>query len=226
MFRVAVLVFSLSVPAAAQVSTTERVNFAAGGMIRLTGSFGNLNVEGWDRPEVEITVIKSTPHYYKTQQQQATMRRLGLIRVVTERRSAMELEISTFLHPRRSRFAPPMPLTTTAGVMVEYRIRVPRESRLVIHHGSGYVLVNNVSGDIEATSRRGDILLMLPDSGAYSIDAKSKMGTVSSEFEGTTHVRHFVGEGFARASQPPSHRIYLRMGFGGITIKKALAESF
>lgn len=88
MLRVAVFVFSLSVPAAAQISTTERVNFAAGGIIRLTGSFGDLNVEGWDRPEVEITVIKSTPHYYKTQEQQATMRRLGLIRVVTERRAS------------------------------------------------------------------------------------------------------------------------------------------
>jgi hypothetical protein len=85
-------------------------------------------------------------------------------------------------------------------------------------------LVSNVIGDIEATNGSGDILLMLSDSGTYSVDAKSKMGTVSSDFEGATHVRHFVGEGFARASQPPSHRIYLRMGFGGITIKKVSVE--
>ena len=64
-----------------------------------------------------------------------------------------------------------------SGVTTEYQIHVPRASRLEIHHGGGYVFVADVTGDIEATSRHGDILLMLPGPGPYSIDAKSKFAT-------------------------------------------------
>ena len=103
-FRFPLIVFAISVLAAAQESSTERLNFAPGGIIRLNDSFGDVSVEGWDRPEVEITVIKTTTHYYKPQQQEDATRRLGLIRVVTDRRSAAELEISTILHPRRRLF--------------------------------------------------------------------------------------------------------------------------
>ena len=46
-------------------------------------------------------------------------------------------------------------------ISVDYEIRVPRDSRLEIHHGTGQVLLANITGDIEATGHRGDILLML-----------------------------------------------------------------
>ena len=90
---------------------------------------------------------------------------------------------------------------------------------MVIHHIGGYVLVNHVSGEIEATCRRGDIVLMLPDAGPYSVDAKTKFGTILSDFEGDAHGQHLVGERFASANQASARRIYLRMGLGGITIK-------
>jgi hypothetical protein len=34
-----------------------------------------------------------------------------------------------------------------------------------------------------------------------------------------------IGESFTRADPPPSHRLHLRMGFGGITLKEMLPES-
>ena len=82
-----------------------------------------------------------------------------------------------------------------------------------------------MTGDVEAASRSGDILLMLPDSGTYSIDARSKLGVVSSDFAGASHRRYLVGSGFARATPSPSRRIYLRTGMGGITIKSVPAEA-
>src|ERR1035441_4160304 len=105
------------------------------------------------------------------------------------------------------------------GVKVEYLIHAPHDSRLVIQHGAGYVLVSGMTGDVEATSHSGDILLMLPDSGTYSIDARSKLGVVSSDFAGAAHRRHLVGSGFASVTSSPSHRIYLRTLMGGITIR-------
>lgn len=141
------------------------------------------------------------------------------ISVVTDRRSETELSITTTLASRHGTWAPPLPPTTKAGVTVEYQIHAPRNSRLVIKHGTGNVVVSNMTGDVEASSRGGDILLMLPDSGTYSIDARSKLGTVSSDFAGDSHRLHLVGSGFARVTPLPSRRIHVRTGMGGITIK-------
>jgi hypothetical protein len=188
---------------------TERVSFEPGGIIRVNGSYGSLNVEGWDRPEVEITVVKSTQQYYGPRQREKAGTRLERAHISTDRVSGTELVIST--HQDRQ-------------ISVDYEIRVPRASRLDIHHGTGQVLVANITGDIEATGHRGDILLMLPDTAAYSIDAKTKVGVVTSDFAGDLHKRRYLlGERFASPSA--SHRIYLRVSFGGITIKSVPQEA-
>ena len=191
----------------AQATTTDLVNFAPGGLIRVTTASSNLFVEAWDRPEVEIRTIKSSRR----------ARCLDDIRVVTEHPSATELAITTTLPP--SNFFARL-FGRTCGATVEQHIQAPRDSRLVIHHGAGYLMVSRISGEIEATSRSGDIVLMLPDPGPYAIDAKSRFGSVSSDFAGTAHREKMIGEQFASANPPQSRRIYLRIGFGGITIKE------
>jgi hypothetical protein len=206
------------------VTTTERVSFAPGGTIRIQGTYGYLNVEGWDRPEVEVTVIKSLQFDYKAQQPGDAAKRLDGIRTVTERKSPTELTISTMIPSRRHHVPLVMPHTTTGGVLIEYEIHVPRDSRLAIHHGVGNVDVNGVTGDIEAHAGRGDIVLWLAP-GSYSIDAKTKFGNVSSELEGAALNQYLIGQRFTRAATPPSHQLRLRMGFGGITIKGILPES-
>jgi hypothetical protein len=190
-----------------QTTTSERVGFAPGGLIRFNDSYGDLNVEGWDRPEVEIKVTRSLSGYYSTKDREKAAARLDRIHVTTQHTDT-ELTIST------------LPPKHRGGVQVEYQVRVPYDTRLAIHHGSGNILVSNVTGDIEAIGSRGDILLMLPEKGKYSIDAKSKIGTVSSDFGGDTHVRRYlVGERYASDNPSPARKIFLRMGFGGITIK-------
>ena len=229
-----------------EATSTERVGFAAGGVIRVLHTFGSLNVEGWDRPEVEITVLKSIERYYEPKQRQQAAHSLERVRIVVDRRSDTEMTISTILPAKffarllgnkgglirgtgasldRVTGIVRHPLGGKGGLLLEYQIRVPRDSRLVIQHGPGSIFVSNVNGDVQATSSGGDILLLLPDSGTYSIDAKSKLGTVSSDFEGASHRRHIVGSGFARATPLPSPRIYIRTGIGGITIKAVSVEA-
>jgi hypothetical protein len=192
-----------------EVTKTERVNFAPGGTIRVDGSYGNLNVEGWERPEVEITFVKSTQKYYELKQREKAAARLDSVTVSIDRRSNTELAIST---------------NRRAGVSVGYEIRAPRDSRIEIRHGTGQVIVENVTGDIHATAHRGDILLMLPDTGTYTIDAKTKVGVVTSDFVGDLHRRpYLLGERFASPSA--SHRVYLRVGLGGIAIKSVSPEA-
>jgi hypothetical protein len=205
-------------------TTTERVDFAPGGTVRIDGSYGDLNVDGWDRPVVEVTVIKTLPYGHKAKQPDQGASELDRVRIVTEHKSRPEVTISTALPSRHLPWMPPFTRHTTGGVMVQYEIHVPSDSHLAIHHGTGTVSVNNVAGDIDASVGRGDILLWLSP-GSYSLDARTKFGIVSSDLQGTAHNRHLIGESFARDNPPPSHRLHLRMGFGGITLKEILPES-
>ena len=206
-----------------QVTNTERIDFAPGGTIRINSSYGYLTVEGWDQPAVEITVTKSL-RFGGSKNQDQDQRRLESIRVITNHASPTELTISTTRASRHGAWPPHFSSTTTNGVRVDYEIHVPRDSRLAIHHGTGFVFVSGVTSDIEASAGRGDILLMLPDSGSYSIDAKTKLGAVSSDFEGSALSRYLVGQRFTRTLTQPSQQLYLRMGFGGITIKAVPPE--
>jgi hypothetical protein len=202
-----------------EVTNTERANFPPGGTIRLEKSYGYLTVEGWDKPEVEAVITKSTDRFYEPGQQEEEKQRMESIRVVTERLSETELSIKTVLPPRSGRLAPLLPRTTKAGVTLEYKVHVPRDSRLIVHHDYGYIWVSDVTGDIEVHSHTGDMIVMLPDPGSYSIDAITRMGSISSDLVGKGIKQYLVGTHFAYASQAPSRRIYLRMGRGSITIK-------
>jgi hypothetical protein len=208
-------------PASQPVETTktENVKFAPGGTIRLKDSFGSLTVEGWDRPEVEVTVVKSLG--YVSEPEQHSKQRLDSVHIVTERKSDTELEIST---------TAPSPgffghlLQRGHDVAVEYRIHAPRNSHLEINH-AGYISIAGMTGDINATDRRGDIVLMLPNLVAWSIDAHTKLGLVTSDLDATTHRKHLVGENLSRGDAGVPHKLVLRMGFGGITIKELPPEA-
>jgi len=64
-----------------QTSSTERFNFAPGGTIRFNNSFGDLYVEGWDQPQVEMTLIKMFQDYEPRQNAAA---RLDAVKFTTE----------------------------------------------------------------------------------------------------------------------------------------------
>ena len=204
-----------------ETAKTERIPFAAGGMIHVNASYGYLAVEGWDEPEVEITVIKSTNGFYEPSQKQQEEQRFERVQVVTERRSDKELAISTTPPVSKRVLFLPRPLfpSTRHGLTPDYRIHVPRNSQLVVHHDNGYVWVSDVTGDIEVRSHTGDMIVLLPDPGPYSIDARTGLGSVSSDFVGKGH-HYLAGTRFAHAGSAPARRVFLRMGSGCITINR------
>ncbi len=191
------------------VTNTQHIDFAPGGEIHIDGSYGILQVEGWGRPEVAITVTKSLPSGYERKHPEKAAQYLEGVRVIAERRSHTELAIST----------------TKSSLGIEYEIQVPRNSSLTIHHRAGYVSISGVNGDIDATCRRGDLVLWLPEKASYAIDARSTAGTVASELPGTFAVRYLIGQRYSHEDPSPSHRIFLRTHFGGITIQPILPES-
>src|ERR1017187_890010 len=74
-----------------QVTTTNSSPFTAGGAIRIDNSWGQLNVESWDRPEVELTVTRSTFARDTAKDRDAAKRGLDAIHVTMDRSSKGEL---------------------------------------------------------------------------------------------------------------------------------------
>jgi hypothetical protein len=97
---------------------------------------------------------------------------------------------------------------------------VPRDSKLVVRHASGDVLVYDVAGDIDASVRTGDILMQLPAAGQYSFDARCRFGDVYSDFGGSYRIAHLASERFVQPGPAPAKRVHLRVGIGGIKIQK------
>jgi hypothetical protein len=204
-----------------EITSTQECPFQPGGTIHVDHSYGELWVEGWTRPEVEITIIRSPNELYGANEQTEAEKRAGRVQVSVNRRSDRELEIATAVS-HFSRWTHPFgPL---GGVTVKYRIRVPRNSKLVIHHGNGEVLVSQVVGDIEATGERGDVVLVLAQTEKWSIDAKSKFGTLSCDFEGNFH-HGLKSSEYKQDAPAPAHKIYVREGIGGVEIKGSPAEA-
>jgi hypothetical protein len=235
--RLAAVVFGFSVLGCAQekapkqsfeVTETERVSFLAGGTVEVNNSYGYLTVEGWDEPEVEVTVAKSTDRFYEPERREQAGQRFDEIRVSTEPRSGKELAISTILPVRTNlissilpsrRIIVTMPKHSHRGVTLEYTVHVPRDSRLLVHHDYGYIWVSDVTGDIEVDGHTGDMIVMLPDPGPYAIDARTRIGSISADLAGKGNKQFLVGTHFVHAGPAPSRRVYLRMGRGNITIK-------
>ncbi|CEF48762.1 unnamed protein product [uncultured bacterium] len=192
------ILLALSLIGTAQAAGTQRVPFPQGGTIRLENSTGYLTVEGWDEPAVEIIAVQTLPE----------------VRVAVERRSENELAISTSFPARRKLLIFPREIN------VDYTVRIPRNSRLVVRHNNGCVLVSGVTGNIDIRSHTGDVIVTLPDPGPYSIDARSRLGNVTSDFAGEVHSRFLIGTYLGNTGEVPSHRIYLRIGRGSIAVKK------
>src|ERR1035438_7780223 len=133
----AILIFGFSAIASAdtatappvRVTTTEHFDLGPGGTIRVKDSFGSLAVEAWDQPGVELTVVKSLD--FNSEPAQKATQHLDAVHVAAERGAGTELIISTGRPATRS-FA--HPLRASSAVTLEYRIRAPRSSHLIIDH--------------------------------------------------------------------------------------------
>jgi hypothetical protein len=197
------------------VVTTSQVDFAAGGTIRIEGSVGELNIEGWDQPQVQVVLTRFD--YAEGTDRDRLKSKLEQITVKAEKQSATELTISTAL-PHRNFFVRKVKGKTNADL--NYRIMVPRDSHLIIHHGNGDVILYNVGGDIEATTHVGAIVAQLQDPAQYAIDAHTGAGEVNSDYDGKHRTHVWVRESFVAPAQPPAHKIFLRVKIGDIDVVK------
>jgi len=181
---------------AADSSNTQRIEFPAGGTLRLLNSTGELTIESWDQADIELTSIVSA----KTPEQ------LARVRIAAERKGD-QLVVTTVLPRAR-------------GTHLEYRIKAPPSARLDIEHKTGEIHVIGMSGDMHVRGRMGQITVELPEEGHYGIDAKAKLGGIESDFAGDQAKKHRLGHTLLYDGPSPSQKLYLRIGFGDVTILK------
>lgn len=227
--KLLIAALSLCLPLAARapkalvpVVTEDHADFAPGGAISVSGSLGELSIESWDGPGVQITV---TRYSYRSGTEKDLARaksQLSDYKVTAEKKGASELLIRTDA-PKREFFVRLFHLTP--DVHLDYRIRVPRDTRLTLRHGKGDVAVRGVTGDIDATVREGDIVLQLPTAGSYAFDAKCGFGGIYSDFEGSDHIKFAVSERLSANGAAAAKKVRLRVGIGGISIQKEPAPT-
>ena len=203
------------IPQKLQITKTEHADLPAGGTVHLKNSTGELTIQGWDQPGVEITTIKSTKRAYLAAgaEREKASQDLDEVKVAVARQGD-ELVITTDFH-RHRRFLP-RPSVGARDFDLDYLIKVPRDAKLIVDHDEGEIHFDELTGDIHATTNQGSITLRLAASAEYTIDAKSRIGAVTSDIPGSTKRKHF-GHEFTQSAQAP-HSLYLRNGFGDIII--------
>jgi hypothetical protein len=191
-----------------QVVTTDHVDVVPGGSIHIENSSGDLTVEGWDEPRVEITVTRVTfAARDTTESRDAATRDLNLVHITQSKTGENGITIST-ASPKR-----------WSHVSLSYRIMVPKSSSIVIRHTTGDVRIGGVEGEIDATMKAGDLVLQLPGSGKYGFDATCGEGTIVSDFSGTYSRVRGIGEKYSESGASGAKRHHLHVGMGAITIQ-------
>jgi hypothetical protein len=216
------LAISVAIPLAAgdlssqivTVTETKTLDAAPAGTLHLENSRGAVNIEGWDQPRVEITVIKSTTGLFHAPD---AARHLLEHAQIKSDRNGDEILISTLV-PRHDR----------GELEIQYSIKAPRESKIVIDRGNGSVYVMGMAGDMQANMGQGQITLTLPENAEYAIDARAKAGEVYSDSDGDSGGKnqrhHLLGHGFTKGPATSAHKLYLRVCFGDIVITKAYTK--
>ena len=203
-----------------QITKTEHLDFPAGGTLRVRNSTGELTIEGWDQPGVEITTTKSSKEVNTPQEREKATRDLDRVNISTKR-DGNELDVTTEF-PQHRAFPFVTPLQNATDFDLEYRIKVPRNTRLIVRHEAGEVHVDDIAGNIQVKAVQGLIALRLTGETPRSIQAKSDLGSVNSDFPGneSRHPWPF-GHEFVQGTAANTQNLDLKIGFGDIVILKA-----
>ncbi|MBM3810618.1 MAG: hypothetical protein FJW20_03170 [Acidimicrobiia bacterium] len=200
---------------AVEVVTAETLTFSPGGTIRIDDSFGQLNVEGWERDEVELRVVRRTQWHYEPEDAWKAKQQLQRITVETTR-WGQDLTILTRF-PRPSLY---LPFGGRSNLHMEYGIKVPRKATLRIRHSAGEVNVQGVDASIDIQNKVGEVSLRLPDREGYDISAETKIGDVDSSLEGRTKRTRVFGASFSGSPRGGGKNVTVRVKVGMIYLGK------
>lgn len=217
-------------PAATQAREIWRMRYAlpAGSRVTVINVQGSIQVDGWDRAEVELTVIKAAGSPGAS---------LADVDIAVEWRSD-SLRVRTLYSGESDQ-----------PVTVDYRLRVPRQVRLEgLRTVNGDIVVQNLEGSVEARTLNGHIeqagiagsvvartlngnvrvaLRALPE-GAGTVQLESVNGDINlllpaaadAELELSTVAGRIASDLlFSAASAPDDTAVRARLGRGGVSVR-------
>jgi hypothetical protein len=198
-----------------ETRATQSVDFAPGGDIQLDETIGDVSVVGWDKPQVELTVLKATKKLYGRDEHAEALKELERFSIVMSKESGNRLLVSATA-PSRSLLG--QLLKGGTNIELSFILKVPQASNLDIKHKAGDVNVNDIKGNISISNHAGDVGLALSGKERYVVDAKCRLGEVASEFKRKEQaVADKVSE---PGEQSRTFQVYLRVDVGEIRVAK------
>lgn len=127
---------------------TETVDFGAGGTVSVTGApNGSISVEGWNRPEIEITA--EIEIQAPTEADLALLAAVGGFMIDSTFNSLRIISVGTFDKEYMKKSAKKFPKALLGmPFKVDYKIKVPRYCDLDITGGAGDFSLAGVDGEI------------------------------------------------------------------------------
>lgn len=179
------------------------VNLPAGAAVRLEKPSGMVHVTGWDRADAEIRIVQTMGRAKKPGNA-----------LFSHRLDGKELVITTApRRPRRIGWLRP------SSFVYDYVISMPKSASLTVVEAAGAVNVEDVSGPMHITVSQGQILLRLPEA-PKSVDAKSTVGGVVSDFEGAKKHEPWLFGSRIQSANKSAQSLRLRVLVGDIIILK------
>jgi len=158
-----------------QVSRQSVRLFSYGTLI-LDTRLGDVHIEGWDEPRVEI----ETEKVVRAKNDRGAKPLYDQVRVEIQG-ADHQVRIQTLYPSRR----PWRPFRGESKLSVNFRIKMPYDANLKLHSVNGDVAVRGVLGNQELRVNYGDIEIDVPSTYRLrSLDARAWLGYVQSDLHG------------------------------------------
>lgn len=196
-----------------RTTETQRMALEPSAAVRLENTTGQVRIEGWNRPDVEVTITKSTKDEYDSAKSAEGAKELEKFKTSFTRKGE-EIVLATEYHHSSM----PLMLRGAPAVDLLYEIKMPRDGRLLVAQDMGDVQLLQLTGEINATVQKGSITVVIPGESQYDVDAKSKFGTVTSNVAKADHGIYFLGEHLDYEVAKPIRKLILRAKYGEIVL--------
>ena len=212
-FSLGVALVSLAACAHAdEFSKTVRysVRMFSNGTLFIDTRTGDLHVEGWDAPRLEIEAEKVVRAGSKAKADPL----YDVVGIALEGRDK-EIHLST-RYPRRRLWRP---FRGESKYSVNFRIKMPYDANLSIKCVNGDVRVFGITGREQLQVNYGDVEVNIPD--AYQLrelDAHAWLGYVQSDLQGMDHDSAGVRQGLAFWNPQGKQAIRVRVRMGGVWV--------
>lgn len=171
---------------------------------------GDVAVEGWDEPRVEIEAEKVV----RAGSEAKARKRFEQIKIELDNNDE-EVRLRTIYPPRR----PWRLFRGATRLSVNFRIRMPREASLVIKCVDGDLRIRGLAGDQDVRLNYGDVEIAVPSVWHLrSLDARAWLGYVQSRLNPLDEGAAGFGRRVSFRNAQGEQEILVRVRFGGVSV--------